>query len=187
MSKRILSDKELHLVHLNIEHGFELKTLLPQIAEEYRQGKTIQEIAEKYHPELQRVSSFRGISVNGLKMAIGYAIGGYDGRFHKHEPYSYEGLMPYEEYLAIRDKNWKLRSRQIVLNAGHTPFEEEEVVLIKELMRNPLYRKDLSNVVQVINETFHQGENIRTRKTLSTFLSKDKAKTRKRELQLQEA
>ncbi len=178
---------ELWLIHKNIEDGLKIKTLIPQIAEEYKQGEIVENLAKKFRNILMEANIFGSISTDGLKMALGYALGGYDGKFHDDQSYSYHGLMAHEEYLAIRNEHWKIRSRQTVLKAGNTPFESEEVILLKELIKDTVYRKDLSNVARVINETFHQGENIRTRKTLSTFLSKDKAKARKRELQLQEA
>ena len=181
----------LWLIHKNTERGLLLKTLLPQLGEQFRKGKTVTVLVKEHHQILIHKDKFVGISANGLKMAIGYALGGYDGKFHDSESFSYSGLLAKEEYLAIRDEHWKLRSKQISKNAGNTPFEDEEISLMNDLIKKPENLKqgkpDLSKIADIMNETFHQDDKPRTGKRLATFRSKEKAKARRRELQLQEA
>jgi hypothetical protein len=103
----VLTLKQIKTLDMIIEKGREVKDEYPQIAEEYKKGLSLREIAE-LHAELME----KPANLHVARGIISYALTGYDGRYNKNyrtidekgntvffrisqEPY--EGLIPPSE------------------------------------------------------------------------------------------
>ena len=88
-----LEDSQFSAIRYSVRLGRSLQTTFPQMADDYRRGKSLKEIAESYD-----ISHTEGIAESTAIEAVRYALSGYHSNFAFLEEQEYDGLIPQEEY-----------------------------------------------------------------------------------------
>ncbi|MBI2970958.1 MAG: hypothetical protein HYY37_00900 [Candidatus Aenigmarchaeota archaeon] len=175
-----------------IRIGSKLAVQVPSIADDYRNGMTQPEIAEKYD-----IPARFGCRPLTARAAVSYALGGYEGGFDID---AYEGLISSSELLQLArahatDGGLKAiqngkgmfalsteEKRQAVFNShvarGHVPLHESESATAYAMSQLPEYRyqhgpnKGKANnvlIAQQLNNLYHGGRQVRSNKTVTSM------------------
>jgi len=192
-------------IKASIEFGKEIRDKIPDIENDYRNGKSLSDIVRERHIcDVLRIPS-----VDMAMTSVHYALRGYDGRLSFSSLHQYEGLISREELENLarehRSKNGKImgslngrinydngngisslstdqrRNNGIkgVEAQGNTPYSMEEENAILRLSEKPEYihqegrslgTPDLEKLTKMINESFHNGAEIRSTKKIRSKL-----------------
>jgi hypothetical protein len=205
--------------------GLKIKSDIPQIAEDYKNGLTLSELAVKYDIQTRYGLSSSKIAEGSVRVAIVGVEKGpirFEGLItdksllqrlntkHKQKAAGKVGALSHRDRTGIFSQtseqltilgrtNGELTKKQgIGIHAltkneristgkmgvesrGFTPYNREEVDLIQELLKDPEYRlkdgrTDTNKIAATLNSKIHNGQEIRTKYTISSFLSKEKSK-----------
>jgi hypothetical protein len=201
-----LGDSEMGAIKLAIRLGIEIQRSIPEIADDYINGASANELVIKYN--IQSKFGIQNLSI--AENAVRRALTGYDGNFQFPAIKPYQGLIPDTEKRKQLDKDHKSKtgkkagkegkgfhgwtfeqkqahSRKNVEAAGFVPYSELEKVRIGELAALPEYKyREIKvatkRVAQQINIEFHRNANIRTSEAIVDVLQNlkkaQKAKTK---------
>jgi hypothetical protein len=208
----------------SVQLGRKLQGEYPVIADDYRSGESMAEIIRKYD-----LTEIYNVTYETARMAVRYALGGYDGQIKIAKGDGFPGLIEsIEEKKKIANEHNSATGRKVGLDLrdskkgifalssatkseigrksgnaqlekgigihaqtiderrrlgrvaaesqGKTVFSDEEVAFIKEKIIDPEYQrktrinaKKLSNI---LNSTFHRGDEIRTPKSVKKIVHK---------------
>lgn len=96
----------------------------PQIADDYRQGNTLKEIANNYNLAQKYGLRIGKLILNGLGRAI-------------------KILIPEEERQILKKRHQRKNAREVLISTlGYIPFSNEEKRYLLELSENPKYQYD---------------------------------------------
>lgn len=181
-----LSDSQKAGIKYSLIIGRDIQTKFPGIADEYRNGRTLDELIEKY--EIHEVYGTTNLST--ARMAISNALRGYDGKLAQvTEVEPYPGLIETTElngiikkhratgiekqmgkqkgiYGQTHEDHIRLGQSAVEKQGGH-PYSEDEKKLIEELAKQPEYqRKSRINAQKIateVNRILHQdGKELRS-------------------------
>lgn len=181
-----LNESRIRAIRYSIEAGKELQKSHPEIAQDFKNGKTLSEIAEKLR--LEQCHDFStGTSSNIVRYALrGYGVEG-DLIFFSILPY--DGLISLNEYKSqvkshllnrgvylMSSEQCKINSRKGIEKRGLKPWSEEEIFSTLDMATQPgkEYQKGtlvaVSKIAQKLNELYHNGEQVRKPNAVSLFL-----------------
>lgn len=91
-----LEDSQFSAIRHSVRLGRTLQNSSPQIAEDYRSGKSLKEIAVEHDiPQTMNISESTAIE------AVRYALSGYHSNFGFLDEADYDGLIPQNEYFDL--------------------------------------------------------------------------------------
>jgi hypothetical protein len=88
-----LEGSQFSAIRHSVRLGRALQNTSPQMAEDYRDGKSLKEIAKSYD-----ISQTKGIAESTAIEAVRYALSGYHSNFGFLGEQDYDGLIPQDEY-----------------------------------------------------------------------------------------
>ena len=95
-----LEDSQFSAIRHSVRLGKTLQNTFPQMADDYRKGKSLKEIAEAYE-----ISHTKGIAESTAIEAVRYALSGYHSNFEFLEEQDYNGLIPQDEYADLASQH----------------------------------------------------------------------------------
>jgi len=95
-----LNDSQFSAIRHSVRLGRTLQNTSPQMADDYREGKSLKEIAEAYE-----ISHTEGIAKSTAIEAVKYALSGYHSNLGFLEEKNYDGLIPEEEYADLASQH----------------------------------------------------------------------------------
>lgn len=197
-----LEDKQLAAIKFSTEVGRRLQIENPEIANDYRAGKTITEIIEKYDIGGRYSIYNRSTQVNAVSFALRGSnfnlkgVQNYGGLISQsemddlHKEHLKEaGKKRYEEgsgahSLSNEEKGNILK--ESLVRRGLTLWTPEERKYVFERIANPKYlhvgggnrdgRPNYVKIAEEINVEFHSGENVRVGNSVKLMLRDSKRK-----------
>ena len=103
-----LTDSNKAAIKFSILLGLEIKKYFPEIAEDYRQGLSLNDLVEKYN-----IKNFFGKKEKVCQMGVLYAIKGYDGQIRLFKLETYSGLIEKNEAAIIGKEHNRKNSKKI--------------------------------------------------------------------------
>jgi len=191
-----LTHDQIAAIIFTIALGKELQTNFPQLGSEYLGGKSTTKLVE----ELKLDEKYPLFNTPTLINAVRLAIKGYDGSYAPSSTEPYDGLIDPSLYRdlahsqggkATRDKEVGMfailaeERRRITQEChrklGRTPWTDEEVEIIYELLDDPDYIRttppryghpDREKISAEINRLIHDGKNVRKPHTIGYYIRK---------------
>lgn len=88
-----LDGSQFSAIRHSVRLGRILQNSFPEMADDYRSGKSLKEIAESYN-----ISDTEGIAESSATEVVRYVLSGYHSNFGFLEEEDYDGLIPQDEY-----------------------------------------------------------------------------------------
>ncbi len=182
----------------SIEFGKVIQEKIPEVAIDFRSGKSLTEIVSE-----RKIGHLFGLSPNVSRRSLRYALSGYYGDFSPSSFDSYSGLLSSEEIEEIvkqhrtnsgrvngklAAKNGNLNQRRAAFARGATPWRNWVVGENYCVYSEKQYAFDLSKlekyqrqgqqfhsntkIAQRLNEVYHHGKQIRTENAVGCVLKR---------------